>query len=49
MQIKFDSNNYLPLNKQLKFPTMTITVTYVSVDGGKFYLQIYLDACLCEL
>ena len=36
----------LPLNKQLKFPTLTIIVRCVFEKGGKLYPQIYLDECL---
>ena len=39
MKIKFDSDYNLPLNKQLKFPTMTIVVRSVFEDEGKFYLD----------
>ena len=49
MKIKFDTDDNLPLDKQLKFPTMTIAVRSVFEDEGKFYLQIYLDECLYEL
>ena len=48
MKIKFDSNDDLPLNKQLKFPTMTIIVRSVFEENGKFYPQIYFDDCLYE-
>ena len=43
MKIKFDSNDDLPLDKQLKFPTMIIVVRSVFEDEGKFYPQIYWD------
>ena len=49
MKIKFDSDDNLPLNKQLKFPTMEIVVRSVFEDEGKFYPQVYLDECLFEL
>ena len=39
----------LPLNKQLKFPTMTIVVRSVFQEDGKYYPQVYLDEFLCEL
>ena len=48
-KIKFDSDDDLPLNKQLKFPTMTIAVRSVFEEDGKFYLQAYLNKCLYEL
>ena len=49
MKTNFDSGDYLPLNKQLKFPKMTIIVRSVFEDDCKFYSQIYLDECLYEL
>ena len=48
MKIKFDTDDDLPLDKQLKFPTMTIVVRSVFEDEGKFYPQIDLDECLYE-
>ena len=38
----------LPLNKQLKFPTITIIIRYVFQNGKKLYPQIYLDECLYD-
>ena len=49
MKTKFDSDDYLPLNKPLKFPIMTIIVRSVFEENGKFYPQIYLDECLYKL
>ena len=48
MKIKFDSDD-LSLNKQLKFPTMTIVVRSVFEKDGKYYPQVYLDGCSYEL
>ena len=45
--VKTDDN--LPLNKQLKFPTLTIIIRCVFQEGEKLYLQIYLDESLYEL
>ena len=39
----------LPLNKQLKFPTLAIIIRCVLQKGEKLYPQIYLDECLYEL
>ena len=39
----------LPLNKPLKFPTLSIIIRYVFQEGEKLYPQIYLDECLYEL
>ena len=49
MKIKFDSNDDLPLNKPLKFPTMTIIVRSVFEGNGKYYPQLCLDEYLYEL
>ena len=49
IKIKFEIDDDLPLNTQLKFPAMTIVVRSVFKDEGKFYCQTYLDECLYEL
>ena len=49
LKTKFDSDDDLPLNKLLKFLTMTIVVRSVLEDEGKFYPQYYLDECLYGL
>ena len=49
LKTKFDSDHDLPLNKLLKFLTMTIVVRSVLEDEGKFYPQYYLDECLYGL
>ena len=43
MRIEFNSDDNLPLNKPLKFSTMTITVRSVFEEDDKFYSQINLD------
>ena len=48
MKIKFNSDDDLPLNKQLKFFNLTIIVRTVFEDG-KYYPQIFLNECLYEL
>ena len=49
MKIKFDSDDDLPLNKALKFPTMTIVVRSFFEEEDKFYPQVYLGECLYGL
>ena len=49
MKIKFNSDDDLPLNKQLEFLNMTITVRSVFEADGKLYLQVFLDDTLYEL
>ena len=49
MKIKFNSDDNLPLNKQLKFLSVTISVRSVFEEDGKYYPQVFLDECLYEL
>ena len=49
MKIEFDSDDDLPLNKQLTFSTMAAVVRSVLEEDGKYYPQVYLDKCLYEL
>ena len=39
----------LPLNKPLKFPTLTMIIRCVFQEDAKLYPQIYLDECFNEL
>ena len=49
MKIKFSSDDDLPLNKQLKFHNMTVTIRTVFEEDGKLYPQVVLDDTLYEL
>ena len=49
MKIKFNSNDKLPLNKQLKFLSVTITIRSVFEEDGKYYPRAFLVDCLYEL
>ena len=49
MKIKFNSDGDLPLNKQLKFMSLTVVVRTVFEEDGKYYPQIFLDESLCEV
>ena len=49
MKNKLNSDDGLPLNKPLRFHTMTIIIRSVFEEGGKPYPQVYLDECLYEL
>ena len=40
MKIKFNSDDNLPLNKQLKFLSVTITVRSVFEEDSKHYPQV---------
>ena len=49
MNIKFNTDDNLLLNKLLKLRMLTIIVRSAFEEDGKFYPQVYLDACLYEL
>ena len=48
-KIGINTDHDLPLNKSLKFSTLTIIIRCVFQEGKKLYPQIYLDECLYEL
>ena len=48
-RIGLNTDDDLPLNKPLKFPTLTIIIRCVFQESEKLYPQIYLDECLYEL
>ena len=48
-RIRINTDDDLPLNKPLKFLTLTIIIRCVFQEGEKLYPQIYLDECLYEL
>ena len=48
-RIGINIDDDLLLNKQLKFPTLTIIIRGVLQKSEKLYPQIYLDKCLCKL
>ena len=49
MKIKFNSDDDLPLNKQLKFHAMTIIIRSLFEEDGKLYPQVFLDGALYEV
>ena len=48
-RIGVNTDDDVPLNKPLKFPTLTIIIRCVFQEGEKLYPQIYLDECLYQL
>ena len=48
-KIGINTDDDLPLKKQLKFLKLTIIIRCVSQKDKKLYTQIYLDECLYEL
>ena len=49
MKIRFNSDDDIPLNEQLNFPTITVIIRNIFEKGGKNYPQSFLDECLCEV
>ena len=49
MKIKFNSDDDMPLNKPLKFYTLTIIIKPVFEEDGRLYPQLFLDDTLYEL
>ena len=49
MKIKFDSDDNLPLNKVLKFHSLTIIIRSVFERDGKYYPQIFVDEALVDI
>ena len=41
MKIKIDTDDELPLNKLVSFPTLTVTNRSVFEEGGKYYPQFF--------
>ena len=48
-KIGVNTDDNIPLNKKLKFPSLTIIISCVFQNDKKLYPQIYLDECLYEL
>ena len=46
MKTKFDSDDELPLNKTIEFPTITIVVRAVFLENNRYYPQVFLNECL---
>ena len=49
MEIKFNSDDDLPLNKTLELRNMIIIFRSVFHEGNKYCPQVFLDECLYKL
>ena len=49
MKIKLNSGEVIPLNKQLRFLTITVIIRNTFEKDGKYYPQWFLDECLYEV
>ena len=48
-RIEVNTNDDLPLNVSLKFPTLITIIRCVNQEGKKLFPQVFLDECLYEL
>ena len=49
MKIKFSTDDNIPLNKIIYFPTITIIIISVTKKDDKYYPQLFLGDCLYEV
>ena len=49
MKIKFNTDDNIPLNKIIYFPTITMIIRSVTQEDGKYYPQLFFDECLYEV
>ena len=49
VRIGVKTDDDVPLDKELKLPSLTIIIRCVFQNGNKFQPQVYLDECLYEL
>ena len=48
MKIKFNTDDDIPLNKQLNFLSITVIIRNIFEKDGKYHPQISLGECLYE-
>ena len=49
MKIKFNTDDNIPLNRIIYFPTITLIIRSVTKKDDKYYPQLFLDDCLHEV
>ena len=49
IKIKFNTDDNIPLNKIIYFPTITIIIRSVTQKDGKYYPPLFLDEFLHEV
>ena len=48
-KIKFLTDDSLPLDKLIYFPTLTVVIRCILKKDGIYYPQVYLDECLYHI
>ena len=49
MEIKFNLDDMLPLNKTIEIPSMSIVVRAIFLENSKYYPKVFLDECLYKI
>ena len=49
MEIKFNTDDKLPLNKTIEIPSMTVVVRVIFYKNNTYYLQFFLSQCLYKI
>ena len=49
IKFKFNTDDNIPLNKELHFSTITVIIRCVFEKDGKYYPQVYLGECLYQV
>ena len=49
MNINFNTDDNIPLNKIIYLPTVTITIRSITKKDNKYYPQVFLDDCLYQV
>ena len=49
MKIKFNTDDNIPINKIIYFPTITIIIRSITKKDDEYYPQLFLDDCLYEV
>ena len=44
----FNLDNELPINKTIEIPNMIIVVRPVFHENNKYYLEVFLNECVCK-
>ena len=48
MKIKFESNNFFPIDEDVNISTATIVIRAIFAEYGKYYPQLFLNDGLCK-
>ena len=49
MKIKFNTDDNIPLNKIIYFPTISVTIRSITQKDDKYYPQLFLYECLHQV